>query len=223
MLQFNTSSWHFNLVKYVFGDSLFVEKRFDVDATVKQIEKEETEFHMKWRNVDSDERKRQYEIFRQKRRAMVYKSIPKIVNLCPYLRALVSAVILFPFAVIAKRLPKREQKPFDIKKSRRNTNIIKGVVIVIFAIWGTHNLLQGNYVMAAFQYVAGSFQWWGKYLFEYIAKIVEKRAVKKEKEIDNTPKLPKNPSIFLTYLKTNHGKVCPPIAFVDENDTETRV
>ncbi len=221
MLQFNNHSWHFNLVRYVFGDLLFVEKRFDVDATVKQIEKEETQFYIKWRNVDSDERKKQYEIFRQKRGAAVYMSIPKVINLCPYLRALVSAVILFPFAVIAKRLPKREQKPFDIKKSRRNTNIIKGAIIVIFAVWGTINLLQGNYAMAVFQYAVGSFQWWGKYLFEYIAKILAKREVKKEK--DETPKLPKNPSIFLTYLKTNHSKVCPPIAFVDENDTETRV
>ena len=208
------------MVKYVFGDSLFVEKRFDVDATVKQIEKEETEFNMKWRNADSNERKKQYELFKEKREAMVYKSIPKVVNLCPYLRALVSATILFPFAVIAKRLPKREKKPFDIKKSRRNTKIIKIFVIVFFAIWGTHNLLQGNYGMAAFQYGAGSFQWWGKYLFEYIAKIIEKREEKKEK--DETPKIPKNPSIFLTYLKTNHSKVCPPIAFVDENDTEVR-
>lgn len=220
MLQFNTSSWHYNLVTYVFSDSLFVEKRFDVDATVKQIEKEETEFYMKWRNADSGERKKQYKLFKEKRGAMVYKSIPKVVNLCPYLRALVSAVILFPFAVIAKRLPKRKQKPFDIKKSRRNTNIIKGVVIVIFAIWGTYNLLQGEYAMAAFQYGAGSFQWWGKYLFEYIAKIAAKR--EEEKEKDYTPKLPNNPSIFLTYLKTNHSKVCPPIAFVDENDTEVR-
>ncbi len=221
MLQFNTSSWHFNLVRYVFGDSLFVEKRFDVDATVKKIEKEETEFHNKWRHASTEELKKQHEMFKQKRGKIVYKSIPKVVNLCPYMRAVVSAVILFPFAIIAKRLPKRKQKPFDIKKSRRNTNIIKVVVIVIFAIWGTHNLLQGNYFMAAFQYGAGSFQLWGKYLFEYIAKIVAKREEKKEK--DETPKLPKNPSIFLTYLKTNHSKVCPPIAFVDDNDTEVRV
>jgi len=48
VLQFNTRSWHFNLVRYVFGDSLFVEKKFDVDATVKQIEKEETEFYIKF-------------------------------------------------------------------------------------------------------------------------------------------------------------------------------
>jgi len=218
VLQFNTSSWHFNLVKYVFGDSLFIEKRFDVDATIKKIEKEETEFHNKWRNAHSDELKKQYELFKQKRGKMVYKAIPKVVNLCPYLRALVSAVILFPFAVILKIIPKREKRPFDIKKSRRNTNIIRGVVIVIFVVWGTINLLQGNYAMAAFQYGAASFQWWGKYLFEYITK----RAAKREEKKDDTPKLPKNPSLFFTYLHSKHSKVCPPIAFVDENDTEVR-
>lgn len=220
MIQFNTSSWHFNLVRYVYGDSLFVEKKFDIDATVKQIEKEETEFHNKWRNAHSDELKRQYDMFKQKRGAMVYKSIPKVVNLCPYLRALVSSVILFPFAIIAKRIPKREKKPFDIKKSRRNTNIIKIAVTVLFAVWGTTHLINGDYWMALFQFSVASFQWWGKYLFEYIAKIVAKRDEKKEK--DDTPKLPKNPSLLFTYLHSKHSKVCPPIAFVDENDTEVR-
>ncbi len=210
-------------MNYVFGDSFFVEKRFDVDATVKIIEKEETEFHTKWRHLDSDELKIKYDLFKEKRSQMIYKSIPKTVNLCPYLRALVSAVILFPFAIIAKRIPKRKEKPFDIKKSRRNTKIIKIGLVVFFAVWGTINLLQGNYGVAIFQYVAGSFQWWGKYLFEYITKWAEKREAKKDKKDDDPPVLPKNPSLFLAYLKSNHNKVCPPIAFVDSNDTEVRV
>jgi len=219
VLQFNTTSWHFRLVRYVFGESFFVEKRFDVDATVKKIEKEETEFHCKWRNVSHKEFHEQYDLFKQERSGMVYKSIPKVVNLCPYMRAVVSAVILFPFAIIAKRLPKRKQKPFDIKKSRRNTNIIKAVVIAIFAVWGTYNLVTGNYGMAAFQYGVASFQWWGKYLFEYLAE----RAIKREEKQEDTPKLSKNPSLFLTYLHTNHNKICPSVAFVDKNDTEVRV
>ena len=222
MIIFNTSSWHYWLVSYVFGDSLFVEKRFDVDATIKVIEKEETEFHNKWRNADSDELKKQYDLFKVKRSSLVYKSIPKTVNLCPYLRAVVAAVILFPFAIIAKRIPKRKEKPFDILKSRRNTTILKVIVTAFFAVWGTYNLLQGNYGMALFQYGAGSFQWWGKYLLEYIANYTAKREAKKEKK-DDTPKLPENPSLLLTYLKSNHNKVCPSIAFVDVNDTEVRV
>ena len=61
MIVFNTSSWHYWLVSYVFGDSLFVEKKFDVDATIKVIEKEETEFHNKWRNANPGEVKKQHE------------------------------------------------------------------------------------------------------------------------------------------------------------------
>ena len=72
MIIFNTSSWHYWLVSYVFGDSLFVEKRFDVDATVKVIEKEETEFHNKWRTADSDELKKQYDLFKVKRSSLVH-------------------------------------------------------------------------------------------------------------------------------------------------------
>jgi len=219
MFVFNTNSWHFKLVMYVFGDSLFVEKRFDVDGMVKIIEKEETEFQHKWRHADAEELKKQYNLFKEKRTKMVYKSIPKIVNLCPYLRAVVAAVTLFPFSVVAKRFPKRKQKPFDIKKSRRNTQIIRIGAIAIFAVWGTYNLLQGDYLMAAFQYGVASFHWWGKYLFEYFSE----RAAKKEEKQDDPPALPKNPSLFLAYLKSNHSKVCPPIAFVDDNDTEVRV
>ena len=75
--------------------------------------------------------------------------------------------------------------------------------------------------MAAFQYGAASFQWWGKYLFEYITTRASIRAAKREKKEDTKPS--ENPRLFLTYLRSNHSKVCPPIAFVDENDTEVRV
>ena len=60
MIQFNSNSWHYNLIRFVFGDSLFVEKKFDVDATVKKIEEEESEFHNRGRNVDSKEFKKQH-------------------------------------------------------------------------------------------------------------------------------------------------------------------
>ena len=218
MFVFNIKSWHYKLVNYVFGDSLFVEKEFDMDATIKIVAEEETRFYSKWRNLSSDELKKQYDLFKQKRTKLIYKSIPKVVNLCPYMRAVIAAVTLFPFAIIAKRIPKRKERPFDIKKSRRNMKIAKIVVIGVFAVWGTINLLQGDYWIAAFQYGAASFQWWGKYLFEYIAK----RAAKREKKKEDTPKLSRNPSLISTYLHSHHSKICPPIAFVDDNDTEVR-
>jgi len=77
--------------------------------------------------------------------------------------------------------------------------------------------------MAIFQYSVGSFQWWGKYLFEYIAKWSDKREKKKIKEEKPEIEKIKNPSLFLAYLKSNHSKVCPPVTFVENNDTEVRV
>ena len=148
-----------------------------------------------------------------------YTFTPKRINFCPYCRAVVMSTVLFPFAVIKNLIPQRKKKPFDIKKSRRNTKIIKIVVIGVFTVWGTVNLLQGDYLMAIFQYSVGSFQLWGKYLFEYIAKWTAKREEKQE----NPPVLPKNPSLLLAYLKSNHSKVCPPVTFVENNDTAVRV
>ncbi len=148
---------------------------------------------------------------------------PKRINFCPYCRAVVMSVTLFPFAVIKNLIPQRKKKPFDIKKSKRNTKIVKIAVIAVFAVWGTTNLLEGNYWMAIFQYSVGSFQVWGKYFFEYIAKWSAKREKKKQKEEKPKVEKIKNPSLFLAYLKSNHSKVCPPVSFVDTNDTQVRV
>ena len=152
-----------------------------------------------------------------------YTFTPKRINFCPYCRAVGMSVMFFPFAVLKNLIPQRKKKPFDIKKSRRNTKIIKIFVMGIFAVWGTINLLQGDYLMAIFQYSVASFQLWGKYLFEYIAKWTAKREEKKTKE--EKPKVIKikNSSLLLAYLKSNHNKVCPPVTFVENNDTAVRV
>lgn len=190
MFVFNTNSWHFKIVKYVFGESFFTEKKINLDKTIHT------------QNI-------------------TYDSVPKIVNLCPYGRALMIAIPLLPIAWIAKKIPKRKGKPFDIKKSRRNTKIIRIAAIIGISIFGVHQLVLGNYPMAIFHFTVASFQIWGKYLFDWYRKWYEKRMAKKIKNpfISNKKK---NPSLVMTYLQTNHNKICPPIAFVDENDTEVR-
>ena len=222
MFVFNTNSWHFKLVMYVFGDSFFTTSELDLDATIKKIEFTSAK-RLDWNNksvINDKPDKAEPDCF-------VYKSTPKIVNLCPYCRAVVYSITLLPFAFVAKRIPRREKKPFDIKKSRRNTKIIKVILITFFGVWATVHLLQGNYWMALFQYAVASFHWWGSHLFEYISNYMAKREAKKLKEQKQKPEeeeedKQKNPSLFMTYLKSNHNKVCPPIAFVDKNDTEIR-
>jgi len=80
MYLFNTSSLHFKLVNYVFGDSLFIERKIDFDESIKNHE-------------------------------MIYTKKPKIVNLCPYCRAVVLSILLLPIAYIYKKFPKKHKEP----------------------------------------------------------------------------------------------------------------
>jgi len=75
--------------------------------------------------------------------------------------------------------------------------------------------------MAIFQYAVGSFQIWGKYVFEWSIKWSAKREDKKIQK-QKPEELTKSPSLFSAYLKTHHHKICPPVTFVDKNDTEIR-
>ena len=187
MYLFNTSSLHFRLVHYVFGDSLFIEKKIDFDESIKSHE-------------------------------IIYKKKPKIVNLCPYCRAVVLSILLLPIAYIYKKFPKKhkEPKPFDIKKSQRNIKIIKLIAITVLSLFGVHQVMVGNYYLAAFHFGIASFQLWGQYFFTYVVKLQKKRAKKKTKIIQ-TEKT-KTPGLFKVYLEAQHDKICPSIAFIDEND-----
>jgi len=196
MIQFNTDSWHFRLVMYVFGNSFFTERdSIDFDATEKTKE-------------------------------IVWTTKPKVVNFCPYCRAVVAAITLLPFALIKRKIPRKEKKhkPFDIKKSRRNTKIIRISAMIGIGLFGVHQLYVGNYWLAAFHFSVASFQIWGTFVFRWYGRWYEKRMEKKRREAKPyTPKKQNNPSLLMTYLHTNHNKICPPVAFVDKNDTETRV
>lgn len=209
---------------YVFGNSFFFEKHFEYKKMIKKLDKIENKIRRENPNDDSILEKTHKDFYlNMYDNDELFTLTPKRINFCPYCRDVVMSATLFPFAVIKNLIPQRKKKPFDIKKSKRNTKIVKIVVIAIFTVWGTTNLLQGNYGMAIFQYSVGSFQWWGKYLFEYIAKWSAKREKKKTKEKKPEIEEPKNQSLLLTYLKSNHSKVCPPVTFVETNDTEVRV
>lgn len=223
MFIFKTNSWHYELVMYVFGNSFFSEKHFDHDKMVKKLHKIEEKSRRENPNDECLEQSQNNFYSNMLHNDELFTFTPKRINFCPYCRAVVMSAILFPFAVIKNLIPQRKKKPFDIKKSRRNVKIIKIVVIGVFTVWGTINLLEGNYLMAIFQYSVGSFQLWGKYLFEYIAKCAAKREKKKTKEEKPKVETIKNPSLFLAYLKSNHNKVCPPVTFVENNDTAVRV
>ncbi len=209
---------------YVFGNLFFFEKHFNHNKMIKKLHEIENKARKENTNDDENLEKIHKSFFSVMHETdEFYTFTPKRINFCPYCRAVVMSVIFFPFAVLKNLIPQRKKKPFDIKKSQRNMKIIKIVLIGVFAVWGTIHLLNGEYWMAIFQYSVASFQLWGKYLFEYTAKWAAKREKKKTKE--DKPKVTKiqNSSLFLAYLKSNHDKVCPPVTFVENNDTAVRV
>ena len=221
MFVFNTSSWHFKLVLYVFGKSFFFKKQMDDKKLREKIKSIEEIARRKYPNNDEELTKAIFSVkFHEDENLFTY--VPKPLNFCPYCRAVVWSIVLFPFVVLSKLIPRREKKPFDIKKSKRNMKIIKILAMILIGSFGIHQLIVGNYGLAIFHFAVASFQIWGGIVFKLYFNWQEKRLFKKPKQ---RPKqtTQKNPSLLMAYLHSNHNKICPQVTFVDENDTEVRV
>lgn len=224
MIIFNTNSWHYKLVTYVFGKAFFFRQTIDSAKLRNKLEIIEDKARKEYPNDDKAIEKA-FTNFRPNYEDLLIYTTPQNINFCPYCRAVLFSVVLFPACVLSKLIPtrKKKNKPFDIKKSRRNVKIIKIVAMAIMSVFGVHSLYIGNYGLAAFHFGIASFQIWGKYVFDWYAKLYEKRMEKKLKEQKPILKKQKNPGLFTAYIKSNHDKVCPQVTFVDKNDTEVRV
>lgn len=203
MLQYNVTSWHFRLVMYVFGKNFFTEPdTIDLEATEKAMK-------------------------------LVYTRRPKVVNFCPYCRAVLCGTISIPFVYLWRKLPhkpKKEKTHAEIMKSMRIRNIlVRSIAGGINIALGIGKIIEGEYALAIVQISIGVvlillFQISHVFLpaFRILIKFLEKhwpeKKIKKYKA-----ESPKNPSLIKLYFTENHDKFCPPIAFVDPNDTEVRV
>jgi len=207
VIVFNTSAWHYKLVMYVFGKNFFTEQD----------------------NVDLE----QYE----KDRTIVWTRKPKVVNFCPYCRGVLAAFWFIPFVYLWRKIPhkKRELTHKEIiKRMNRRSFIVRLVCGGINIGLGIHRILFFDGIFDLYvgilQIGAGVFIIFMKNIFEFSAPFLE-RMIKfiekywpKEKQTleEEIPEKPKNPSLIKTYLATNHDKICPPVAFVDDNDSEIR-
>lgn len=203
MLQYNTTSWHFILVMYVFGKNFFTE--------IDTLNAEATEKAMR----------------------LVFTRKPKVVNFCPYCRAVLFGAIFLPFVYIWRKLPhkpKKEKTHEEIMKSLKIKNIlVRSIAGGINIALGIGKIIEGEYGFAILQIVIGLvlifvfqfahvFSPGFKILVKFFEKHWPKKKIKKYKV-----KTPKSPSLVKLYFTENHDKFCPPIAFVDPNDTEVRV
>jgi len=203
MLLYNTDSWHYLLVLYVLGKNFFTEKdTIDYGAS-------------------------------HKKEIIVWTRKPRVVNFCPYCRAVLYSTMTFPLVWIWRLFPhkpKKEKTHKEIMKNMRRRNIVvRFIAGGINIALGIEKIFVAEYWMAAIQIGIGlvlilvfQFPQWFVPPFRFLYKFVKKYFLKKKpKAVKEKPQ--KCPSLFKTYLTENHDKFCPPIAFVDPNDTAVRV
>jgi len=176
-------AWHYRLITYVFSSEFFLE----TDG-----------FDLKAMDAT---------------RTIIYKKKPRTVNLCPYCRAVVGAVIIYPFVVLWRLFPHKEKKRTHaeiMKRSQRTSKIVRGIAISIFIILGLWNISNENYFLAAFHFGLIVFNIFSVQIFRLIIKIVPKRKYKSKPY-----KEPREPSKIIKKLSEKHDLICPPIFFVD--------
>lgn len=203
MLLYNTDSWHYVLVLYVLGKNFFTER-------------DTIDFHKS-----------------QKFKTVIWTRKPRVINFCPYCRAVLWSVMAFPFIALWRQFPhkpKKEKTHDEIMRNLKRKNIaIRFIAGGINIALGIGRLLQQEYAVAAIQIGIGIFlilvfqypQWFAP-PFRFLYKLFAKFWTKKKQKKQELQKPVKSPSFIKTYLTENHDKFCPPVAFVDPNDTEIR-
>jgi len=236
MLQYPTSSWHYKLVEYVYGKSFF----FECDLDHYKIRKERTILEDKTRREfpnDDEALEKTYNEFHmrifQDNSFMKYTEKKK-TSLCPYCRAVVSSLFIFPFVVLYKLFPKGKPKKFDLKERRRRmerrSKIIRVICGGINIALGIKNILDNSIEAGIIQFVIG----FGLIFLHQSVIIVRKIfnsanfCYKKIKKLlfnfgilkVKTKKIPepKTSNFVQVFFTENHNKYCPPVTFVDETD-----
>jgi len=204
MLLYNTDSWHYVLVLYVLGKNFFTERdTIDLDKS-------------------------------NKTKTFIWTRKPRVINFCPYCRAVLWSVMAFLFVKIWRlypHKPKKEKTHEEIMKGMRRRNIaVRFIAGGINIALGIRNIFYQEYTIAAIQIGIGValiliFQYpqWFVLPFRYLFKLFEKYWPKKKIKKQTMEKPVQSPSFIKTYLTENHDKFCPPVAFVDSNDTAVRV
>jgi len=230
-LTYSTSSWHYRLILYVYGEEFFSAKYIDhsmirTDEDFKKMMKSPQEFA---------------------------KIKPKHVNFCPYCRAVVVSIVLLPLSALLKRIPQKTRKEMtllELKKSReKRMRILFGFLASYHFVVGFMNII-----------VMGDNLWWGfvqigfgiMFLFFPEVSMIIKKSVPHLMSLYNKPKSvlvrskirnvgikikpalvrlkilkvkikikprkiprPHSPPFIKAFFTENHDKYCPPIFFVD--------
>jgi len=230
---------------YVFDKSFF----FKEDIDLNKLRKERTIIEGKARKEfpnDDDALEKAYTEFHmrlfQSNEFVIYTE-KKATNFCPYCRAVVTSIVVFPFTVLYRLIPKRKPRAYNYEESKkrieRRSKIIRCVCGSInLALGIKHIVLDNSIELAIIQFALGIgliFLNQTVMLFRKIYnsiyfcyKEIKKLLINlnilkvKTKKIPK-PKESKTPNFIQAFFSENHNKYCPPVTFVDKNDAETRV
>jgi len=190
---FDKNCWHYRLVVYIFTSDFFLESDgIDLEA-------------MQSINMEKDFK-------------IIYKKKPRTVNLCPYCRAVVGSIIMFPFIVLWRLFPhKKIQRTHEeiMRRSQRNTKIARYAVAGFMGAMGIWKILDGDYFMGIFYFGLVIFNVYSVPILRWVAKKMPKKKFKKK-----PVKEPKEPSKIIQSISQRHDIICPPIWFIEKEDAE---
>lgn len=240
MLQYAISSWHYKLVYYVFGKSFFFETGLDHEKVRKERTILEEKTRKEFPNDDKILEEKYHEFHMNVFGSDSYMKYTenKTTSFCPYCRAVLTSIIIFPFVVLYKLIPKKEPKPYNREESRkameRRSKIIRAAAGSINIALGIKNIILDNSIeVGIIQIGIGiglMFLFQSATLFRKIYSLIYScyKKIKnilidlhilkvKTKRIPKAQK-PKTPNFVQAFFSENHSKYCPPVAFVDEAD-----
>ena len=238
MFVFNTSSWHYRLVYFVFGESFFFQESLDHEKIRKERLAIDDKTRKEFPNDDNAIEKAHHDFnmnLFQSNEFVTYTT-KKIVNFCPYCRAVVTSLILFPFTAIYKLIPKRKPRRLSLEESKRKlemrSKIVRGFCGALNITLGLKNLLiDGSVEVAIFQFalglgviflhqsavIIGKIYHLGYSGCKKVKKLLVTLHILKEVKKVKAPKSkePKTPNFVQAFFSENHEKYCPPVRFVD--------
>lgn len=186
---YSTSSWHYRLIVYIFSVEFFLE-------------------------TDGLDYKAMDAVDIEKGFTIIYKKKSRTVNLCPYCRAVVGAVIMLPFIMLWRLFPHKEKIQTHkeiMKRSQRNSRIVICLVAAVMAGFGIWRLSTESYFLAVFYFGFALFNLFSVRIFKWIATRLPERQFK-EKPIK------KQSSKFVKTITEKHDLICPPIFFIDKTE-----
>ena len=239
MLQYVTSSWHYKLVNYVLGQSFFFKEEIDHEKIRKERtileDKTRREFPNDDQALEKTYREFHMRVF-QDDDFMIY-TVKKKTSFCPYCRAVISSLFIFPFVVLYRLFPKGKPKKFDLEERRRRldrrSKVVRGICGGVNIALGIYRILDNTIEIGIIQIVIGL-----GLIFLYQAVAIIRITLKpvnfcynkikkflvsigilkvKVKKIPE-PQEPKTPNFIQAFFADNHSKYCPPVTFVDEVD-----